>query len=289
MRGLLTTLLGLAAAAAALLAPRVGTAAGEADGRLVPLESIDLPRYLPPPSYREDLVVTSEKMTITMRRFVDHERIRTEMSVEGNATVMLETGDARGTTYTLMPEEKKAMKQSREAMSKHMPRVNQEAEEDSILPDMRVEDLGVETLGGVPARKLRMSYGKEGDVVGWFDRETGAPLRMESVVDGAKASLEWKNRQVEPQPEKLFVVPKDYELIDMDAMMAQMGAMGGAGAMAKGMAAGMAQGLGQSLGGSLGGTLGAALGGPLGAAAGQFIGGKIGGMLAGKAAKAVTP
>ena len=249
-------------------------------------ESIGLPRYIPPASYQEDLVVNTEGTTLTMRRFVDHERIRTEISVEGQQMVTLEMGDAKGTVYSLMPQEKRAMKQSRQAMAEASAKAGEKtkpepAEQKEPPSDYLVEDLGDETIDGTAAKKVRMSYDKEGDVIGWFDKGTGAPLRMETIADGRKAAIEWKNRKAESPPADLFVVPKGYEVVDMDQMMAQMGGMGA-------MAGGMAQGMGQSLGSSLGGALGGSLGGPLGAAAGQFIGGKIGGMLGKKASNAIV-
>jgi len=165
-------------------------------------------------------------------------------------------------------------------------------------PEIQAEDLGDETLEGRAVKKVRMTYGKDAqDVMGWFDKATGAPVRMESLVDGKKAIIEWKNRKVEAQPAELFAVPKGYEVTDMDEMMKKMGSMGGGGlpmggmgvgSMAKGMAGGMAQGMAQGFGANLGATLGASIGGPLGGIAGQFIGGKIGGMIGKKAANAIN-
>jgi hypothetical protein len=274
-------------------------AAGVKGSKMVSLATIDLPHYAPPPAFREDLVIVNGGKTMTMRRFSDHGKIRTEMDADGHQFVMIETGDAKGTMYTLMPDEKKAMKQSRQVVEgatakakAGSPKLGET--QGSPPPDMKVEDLGEEKLDGVMVRKLRMAAGKDGDVLGWFDEATGAPLRMESLVDGKKATLEWKNRKVEPQPAELFAVPKSYDVTDMDEMMAKMGsmggmgAMGGVGSMAKGMAGGMVQGMGSNFGGSLGATLGGSLGGPLGAMAGQYLGGKIGGMLGKKAASAIN-
>ena len=268
------------------------SAAGERTHKLVSISTIDLPHYSPAPAFREDLVINTEEGSYTMKRFVDHASIRTEMEVKDDEIVMIESGDSKGTMYTLMPKDKRAMKQSRKASTEaaakvktKMPATESDAPEakGTPPPDMQVEDLGDETLDGKPVKKLRMASG-EGDVLGWFDKGTGAPVRMESLVDGKKATIEWKNRNVGSQPAELFLVPKGYEVTDMDEMMSKMGAMGG---MAKGMAGGMVQGMGSNLGGSIGATLGGSLGGPLGSMAGQFIGGKIGGMLAKKAVNAV--
>jgi len=271
--------------------------------------AIGLPHYAAPDAYREDLVIENEGKAITMKRFVDHGRSRTEMASEGHSFVMLEMGDEKGTSYTLMPEEKRAMKQSREEMKAVSPKPtaakgskDADTKESTATaappPEIQAEDLGDETLEGRAVKKVRMTYGKDAqDVMGWFDKATGAPVRMESLVDGKKAIIEWKNRKVEAQPAELFAVPKGYEVTDMDEMMKKMGSMGGgglpmggmgAGSMAKGVAGGMAQGMAQGFGANLGATLGASIGGPLGGIAGQFIGGKIGGMIGKKAANAIN-
>ncbi len=261
--------------------------------------AIDLPHYTEPPAYAVDLVIHSQGKDMVLKRFIDQGRIRSEIAASGQDIVMIEMGDDKGTNYTLMPKQKRAMKQSREAMEEmagdKMKKTIKEAEaEDANAPpaNVKLEDLGDETVGGRAVKKIRISV-PEGTSVGWFDKTTGAPVRMEGTVDGQTASIEWQNYKVGPQPAKLYEVPKDYELTDMDEMMAKMKSTGGMRGMMGGMMGGMGQNLGQSMGGSLGGSLGAtlggSLGGPLGAAAGQYLGGKVGGMLGKKAAKAVTP
>jgi len=286
----LLALSGLIPGAGALAGPKAKPA-----GKLVEFAELGLPHYTPPAAYSEDLVVESEKGSMTMRRSVDHQKIRTEMSSQAQQMILIETGDEKGTFYMLMPEQKKAMKRSlqgsKEAATKTKMPKQSAPDASASTPETKVEDLGEETIEGAAARKVRFLGG--GDVVGWFDKGTGAPIRMESRADGEKSTLEWKNRKVEPQPAELFQVPHGYEVTDMDEMMKQMGSMGGmgmggVGGMAKGMAGGMAQGMGSNMGGSLGGMIGGSLGGPLGAAAGQFIGGKVGGMLGKKAANAIN-
>lgn len=266
-------------------------------------EAIGLPRYQAPEAFREDLVIQNDGKAFTMKRFVDHGRSRTEMTAEGQSMVMLEMGDEKGTSYTLMPDQKKAMKQSAQGMaesSKQVAEAQKKVKEAKTAPppEIQAEDLGEETVDGRAVKKVRMKYGDEAqEVMGWFDKQTGAPVRMETSAEGKKSVIEWKNRKVEPQAAELFAVPQGYEVTDMDEMMKKMGSMGGGGmpmggmgvgAMAKGYAGGMVQGMGQNFGASLGGTLGASIGGPLGGIAGQFIGGKIGGMIGKKAANAIN-
>lgn len=273
------------------------------------LTGFGLPHYQEPAAYSVDLVVRAGGQNLTMKRFIDGNRIRSEMNAEGQDIVMIEMGDEKETTVTLMPGEKRAIKQTRAAMVAVAPEeaAKQEQAAAEEVAEVKVDDLGEETLDGRTVKKLRFQMA-EGQTLAWFDKTTGAPVKMESEAQGQKSAIEWKNFSPGPQPAKLFDVPKGYEVMDMDEMMAKMktmqgkpgmgammGAMGGMGGgmgggatgMAKGYASGMAQNFGSTMGGSFGASLGGALGGPLGAIAGQYIGGKIGGMVAKKATDTV--
>jgi hypothetical protein len=254
--------------------------------KAVPAAMADLPMWTPPPAYSEKLVIETDGKKIEMYRRLDHGTMRTDMNVDGRAMTIIELGDEKGTSYMLMPEQKRAMKQSRAGMAGTAPTDSTVAAE----PEAKVENLGDDSVDGVAARKLRWTT-DQGAVLAWFDKASGAPLRMESDAGGKHTVMSWQDRKAGPQPEERFAVPKDYQVTDMDEMMKQMkgmGGMGGLGLMGKGMAGGMAGSLGSTMGGNLGASLGGAVGGPIGSLAGRFIGGKIGGALGHKAAAAVT-
>lgn len=279
-----------------------------------------LPRYEEPAAYSVDLVMrTTEGKDMVMHRFVDQGKVRTDITAEGTAVSMIELGDKKGTTLMLMPEEKRAMKQSREALGALTAKLDLkdekigavDAEEAVAEHDAKFEDLGEETIDGRIVKKIRMSM-TEGSALGWFDKSTGAPVKMESTVEGKAASIEWKNMKPGPQPAAMYEIPKGYEVTDMDEMlskmktvggmpgmggmtgatlsgMAGMGGMPGMGGGVKGIAGGMGQNFGAQMGASMGSTLGASLGGPLGAMAGHYLGGKIGGAIGKKAAETLVP
>lgn len=232
----------------------------------------ELPVWKPPVSYKVDLVMSAKGQTFVMKRCVDGGRVRSEIEAEGQSMVMIELGDEKGTSYSLVPKEKMAIKQS-------APAITAPARADSIAPaDVTIEFLGEEKRDGTTARKYRITGG-EGVVDAWFDAASGAPLRMESPGD-EKTVIEWKNLEVGPQPGKLFEIPKDYRTIDMDAMMAKareaMGKVEGMEGM-PGITGGM---MGVPTGAGVGASLGAAFGGALGATAGPYLGGQVGGWVA---------
>ena len=274
--------------------PAATTGGGESPAAV--WERLGLPKYQPPAAFSEDLVINAEGKTYTVKRAVDGPMMRTDMTMDGQNMTMIEMGDERGTMYMLMPDQKEATKMSNAAMDEmtggKMSKMENKAAEDnngvaSEPTNVTVEDLGDDTVNGIAARKMHL-MSSDGDVVAWFDKSTGGPLKMESTSDGKTASIEWQNHKAGPQDKKLFEVPKGYKVNDMDEMVAQMKKMGGMEGMAKGMVPGMTQGMGQNLGAQLGSSFGGALGGPLGAMAGQYIGGRVGGAIGKKAGDTVA-
>lgn len=285
-------------------APRTAPEAAAPRSAAASLAALGLPEYHEPAAYRVNLVIHSSGRDMVLRRFIDGGRIRSEIAGGEAEMTMIELGDEQGTNFVLMPDEKRAIRQTRgslDAMTGEdaKPRTAAKAGA-ATAADIKVENLGEETREGRALRKLRITS-PEGASLGWFDVASGAPVRVESNVNGETASIDWKDYQVGPQPAKLFEIPKDYEVTDMDEVAAQMkkmggmkgmGGMGGMGGMRGGMGGmmgGMGQSMGAGMGGGLGSALGGALGGPLGSVAGQYIGGKVGGMVGRKAADIVTP
>ncbi len=281
-------------AAGAKAAPPAATGgAGESPAAV--WERLGLPHYQPPSAYSEDLVINADGKTYTLKRAIDGTKMRTDMTMDGQNMIMIEMGDERGTMYTLMPDQKEAMKTSRAAMDEMTGGKMSEQENKTATQstssgeptDVTIEDLGDDTVNGTVARKMRLTS-SDGVVMAWFDKSTGGPLRMQSTTDGKPATIEWQNHKAGPQEAKLFEVPKGYKVDDMDEMVAQMKKMGGMEGMAKGMMSGMTQGMGGNMGAQLGSALGGSLAGPLGSMAGQYIGGRVGSAIGKKAGDTVA-
>ena len=244
------------------------------------------------PSFAVDMVMEYEGEKMTMRRIVDHDRTRMDMKAKGQTFSQIQLNDEAGTTYMLMHDEKRAMKQTRATMEKMIAKqggkVPEKVDTQAVEAEGRasVELLGREKIDGVQTDKYKVAT-PEGDGLMWVDAEKNLPVRMEA--QGSK--VDFKNYDFEPQPASVFEVPKGYEVMDMDEMMKKMPA--GMGAMGMGMAGGMAKGyagqMGGQMGGSLGASFGAAVGGPIGAMIGQYVGSKIGEKVGTAAAGAVLP
>lgn len=251
-----------------------------------------LPDWQRPDAYSVDMEMSSDGETFTMQQTVDHDRTRTHLVMDGDEMILLDLPDDGGTTYTIMPSEKMAMKQT--AADRAAMGVKAEKTDAAPAPDAKIEPLGPDKVDGVDAQKYRISS-PEGEVLAWFDAKTSAPVRMESNADGKKGVIRWKNWKTGPQKADLFAVPKDYEIQDMGEISRMMQSMGGMPGGMPGMSmpggamGGLGGQMGSQFGAGVGSQLGAAFGGPLGAAAGHYIGGKVGGMIGRKAAGAVTP
>ncbi len=287
-------------AAAAIAAAGVGAAPAHAAATAPP-------GWNAPAEYRLDLEVDSNGEHLVMHRFVSNGRMRTEMTTgDGGSFVMLEMGDADGTSWMLVPGEKTGIKQSAKGMAaaaataaKRSAAASETGDADPQGVAPAVERVGRETVDGIECDEYAFTVDGE-TATSWNDAATGRPVKMES----AQGTIAWKNYAAGPQEAGLFAPPEDYAIHDMDAMMKQasdagmggmlQGVMGGAGlgfpgaGGVGGMAQGMAGRMGGGIGAGLGATLGGALGGPLGAMAGEYLGGEIGGMIGRKTAGAVT-
>lgn len=223
-----------------------------------------------------DMTVEQDGQRHTWRRYVSGTRTRMEVEFDGQKFITVELGDAAGTTYTLMPGDKRAMKMTMAATAtpgrgRETPPVPPAASNgvDDMPP---MELLGAESINGKRAQKYLVKMA-EGDGFIWLEDGTELPLRMQS----GGTTVEMTHYDFTTPGPELFQVPKGYEVMDMDRMMRSMSA---GGLMARG-ALGMATGrLGAAAGGSLGGAAGAAIGsafgGPIGAMVGQFLGNHFG-------------
>lgn len=274
--------------------------------------------------FRVDMHAERDGQRYVMRRYVDGPRSRMEAEVDGQKMVIIDLGDAQGTTYMLMPTMKRAMKSSTASLQANSGGGN-DGTPTPEQAEAAVELLGTERLGGKTAEKYRVTM-PEGTGLMWIEASTQLPLRMEA--EGM--AVEMKDYNFSRPSRELFEVPKGYDLLDMDQMLKSAGGVGGAnvgslqslvagmvggqaGAMGgmpgglggmpglSGMAGlgmagglgGMTGGLGGRLGGQFGGQLGAgiggALGGPIGAMVGRYLGRRIGQKLGQRAGRALVP
>ena len=255
--------------------------------------ALSLAGQVPSPSpadvdhYRVDMEYVLDGERVTMRRYIDGTRSRMETTIDGETFITIELGDAAGTTYVLMPEERRAMKMTRAGQNAANDAPGASPATAANVPPMEL--VGNETVDGKSARKYRVQT-PEGEGFVWLDVDREVPLRMES----AGMRIDMKNYDFSPLAPELFLVPRGYEVMDVDQMMrsASLGSMalrGAAGAAgARGGAAAGSQ-LGAAAGASIGGALGGPIGSMIGSFLGQQFGKKAGQKVGAAAAGAVIP
>lgn len=172
--------------------------------------------------FRVDMHAERDGQRYVMRRYVDGPRSRMEAEVDGQKMVIIDLGDAQGTTYMLMPTMKRAMKSSTASLQANSGGGN-DGTPTPEQAEAAVELLGTERLGGKTAEKYRVTM-PEGTGLMWIEASTQLPLRMEA--EGM--AVEMKDYNFSRPSRELFEVPKGYDLLDMDQMLKSAGGVGGA-------------------------------------------------------------
>ena len=251
--------------------------------------------WTPPAQYSLDMEVKSEGETFVLHRAVSMGRTRSEMDLpNGETVVVLEMGDEAGTVYTLLPAQGVGIKQTsvttealvQELEEEQLESTGEGLEEEVVMEPAQIQHMKKQTVDGIPCNLYAITLDGH-TACTWNDVNTQRPVRMQSE-DGR---ITWKNYRAEPQDEKLFQIPADYEIQDMDVLVEDMNAAGmgsmvsavpGPGGMdgwdGNGMELGIAAQFGSVLGAGFDTGIGGALDGALGAMAGQYLGGTVGQM-----------
>jgi hypothetical protein len=230
--------------------------------------------------YRVDMHFEQDGQRHVMRHYVDGNRSRMEMELDGEKIVTIELGDADHTTYTVMASQKQVMKFSASAASTGHAAEGAHAAASPGDDEPPMELVGTDIIDGKPAQKYAVRMGGGTSFV-WLDASTELPVRMEA--DGMR--VEMKDYDFSPPAPELFELPKGYEVVDLNQMMRSFSP----GRMAIGGVAGaLGDQLGSDAGGGIGATIGGAFGGPLGSMVGRFIGQRIGRALGRRGATAAV-
>ncbi len=156
--------------------------------------------------FSADMVSRGQGREMRGKINVSDEKMRLEMQ----GSILITRMD-QGVSWMLVPDQKTAMKQAID------PNAASQVSE-KIKGEISREDLGDEAVGGRPARKFRATYEAEGQrmtVLQWIGKE-GIPLKVAS--EDGKWSMEYQNLKVGAQPADLFEIPKDYQVLDFEAM-----------------------------------------------------------------------
>lgn len=172
-----------------------------------------------------DYIMTSKDFKMTGKMWVQGDKVKTEMTAEGQKMVTIFDGNS---IISYNPAEKIAFKIT--------PEKGQEQKVDSPLdysgyiegkPD-KVKFVENMMYEGVKCTVIEVTSadGKEQSKM-WIREDYGIPVRVEvTESDGAKSVMEYKNLQLGSLPDDTFKLPAGVQITDMSEMMKNMPNMG---------------------------------------------------------------
>lgn len=151
----------------------------------------------------EMAMVGEENQNVQSKLWGSGSKLRMEMEVDGVKNVMLI--NAKGEIWNYIPAENMAIK---------MP-----APPEATLPtdwaasEEEPQIVGQEKVDGYEC--LILTYPQDKDTRCWIIKDRGLPVKIESLTEGKKTLIEYKNYNINPQPENLFEVPTGAQVVSM--------------------------------------------------------------------------
>lgn len=159
--------------------------------------------------YSFDIKVNAAGQTMTGKSYVKGMKMRQEMSVAGQNTVLL-LNLAEKVAYMLMPDQNIAVKTD-----------FNEASSQTDLPNERISDLpsgakliGTDTIDGKLAAVFEVP-GSQGTGKYWVWIERGLPLKLEVVTAEGKTVMEYSNYKFGGLADSLFELPAGVQVMDL--------------------------------------------------------------------------
>ncbi len=155
-----------------------------------------------------DMVMTAPGTpTMTTQVWWEQNKMRTEMTQQGQTIIMLIDYDAR-TMYTYMPEQNMAYKMTFD------PTTESAMEEAQSITDYDYHEIGTETLDGKVCLVVEYTY-EQVTVKAWIWKEYGFPIREEMTTAEGTSTIEYKNIEFGDIADDMFELPAGVEIIQM--------------------------------------------------------------------------
>ena len=145
---------------------------------------------------------------MTQTVWLKAKKMRTEMTAEGQTTIMLIDLDTR-IMYMYMPAQNMAIRMN---MNDTVPTpANEEAQS---VTDFTYTIIGTENYDGKSC--LVVEYTSQGTVTRmWVWKEKGYPVKVEMTAAGGKSVIEYKNFDFGDIPDSMFVLPDSVQVVQM--------------------------------------------------------------------------
>lgn len=160
-------------------------------------------------SVKYDMVTTAQGMpSMTQKVWLKKNKMRTEMTIEGQTTVNLIDMDAK-TMYTYMPAQNLAIKMD---FAKEAPESPIESTES--IEKYKPVVIGTETIDGKVCSVIE--YTVEGvKTKSWIWKEKGFLVRMEVTTSEGKTIIEYKNIEFVDIPNSMFELPAGVQVTEI--------------------------------------------------------------------------
>ena len=170
-------------------------------------------------SMNYDFVITSKDSSMNGKTWVQGNKVKTEVVTEGQKMITIFDGD---TIYTYSPEQNLAYKLSPDKSNKT--ETPNDYTEDLDSESDKIKILETTVYDGVKCKVVEViSAESKEQMKMWLREDYGIPMRVESTEsNGSKTVMEYKNLNVEPQPDETFKLPDGVQITDMNQMMKQM-------------------------------------------------------------------
>ncbi|NLO21455.1 MAG: outer membrane lipoprotein carrier protein LolA [Syntrophomonadaceae bacterium] len=164
-------------------------------------------------SFEVESTVTGSDQTMTThsKYWISGKKMRVETETVGITSIMIANGNGEAWVYS--PTEKMAMKIPDIEVPNDLP--NEWSEEED-LDNYKI--IGHEKMNGYDCVVVSIS-GDEGTLSKmWLTKDQGMPIRMETESAEGKIVVEYKNYNLGKQPEDLFQLPADAQVMDMSQL-----------------------------------------------------------------------
>jgi outer membrane lipoprotein-sorting protein len=160
-------------------------------------------------SVKYDMVITAPGMeTMTTKMWLKQNKVRAEMSQEGEDVVMLADYD-QGIVYMYMPDENMAIRVDLSQMPESA------IEEAQAIAGYDYRVIGTETVDGKVCLVVEYDYGGT-STKAWVWKEHGFPIRIEMTSAEGKTVIEYKNIDFGDIPDSMFELPAGVQVWGSD-------------------------------------------------------------------------
>jgi outer membrane lipoprotein-sorting protein len=159
-------------------------------------------------SINYDLLVSGQGIpAIATKVWVKKNKMRTEMTLQGQVTVLLLDTDAK-TMYTYMPAQNTAIKMT------WNPTTKSATDQAKSVSDYNPTIVGTETIDGKVCTVVQ--YTVQGQTAKmWLWQDYGFPIRVEATTAQGTTVIEYKNIQFVDIPDSMFTLPDGVQITQM--------------------------------------------------------------------------